>query len=148
MNEQPIFSTQTSRRKLIRNSLGFGIPAALFGNKANVIAATTEVSAPKIATANDSHPELSKRIATLDARGGGTLELGDGVYEISETLRLSISTTAFQYDPRRAVAKAKMNGSTTSQMMGNNTNHHIIRKTQYTIITNASIALPQQTTTD
>jgi len=95
MNEQPVFPAQTSRRNLIRNSLGFGVLAALFGSKANILAATTEAPAPKTATANDSYPELSKRIATLDARGGGTLELGDGVYEISQTLRLprSVSLT-------------------------------------------------------
>jgi hypothetical protein len=40
------------------------------------------------AQAGDRHAGLTARIASLAARGGGTLELGDGVYEISRTLRL------------------------------------------------------------
>ena len=38
--------------------------------------------------ATNVHAELTKRIAELDARGGGTLELGDDVYGIDRPLRL------------------------------------------------------------
>ena len=105
MNDQPITSLKTSRRKLICNSLGFGILAALFGSKADVIAAAAE--APTAKTDSDAYPELSQRIATLDARGGGTLVLGDGVYEISQTLRLPRSVSLVMTP--NAVIRAKTN---------------------------------------
>ncbi|MGA8108026.1 MAG: hypothetical protein WB974_01245 [Acidobacteriaceae bacterium] len=53
---------------------------------------TGVVPCPQAANVSDWHQELTQRIATLEAGGGGTLELGDGVYEISQPLRLPIST--------------------------------------------------------
>jgi len=41
----------------------------------------------------DWNEELAKKIAALEERGGGTLELGDGVYDISKPLRLPISVS-------------------------------------------------------
>jgi len=42
---------------------------------------------------DDWHTELTKRIVVLEQRGGGTLELGDGVYEIGKPLRLPSSVS-------------------------------------------------------
>ncbi len=42
---------------------------------------------------DDWHSELTGQIAAFEKRGGGTLELGDGVYEISKPLRLPISVS-------------------------------------------------------
>jgi len=42
---------------------------------------------------DDWHAELTERIAELEARGGGTLELADGVYQISKPLRLPVSVS-------------------------------------------------------
>jgi hypothetical protein len=41
----------------------------------------------------DWHSDLTARIAELEARGGGTLELADGEYEISKPLRLPLSVS-------------------------------------------------------
>lgn len=78
----------SSRRSLFRNSLGLGLLATLFWGKAPSSVAATAPPAPNASTFDDWHEELTRRIAALEARGGGTLELGDGVYEISKTLRL------------------------------------------------------------
>jgi hypothetical protein len=86
----------TSRRNLLRHSLGAGVLAALGGQAASV-----EV---KI---EDWHAELTKRMAALDARGGGTLELADGVYEISQTLRVPCSVSLVMTP--NAVIRAKKN---------------------------------------
>lgn len=53
------------------------------------------------------HAELTRRIAALDARGGGTLELGDGVYEIDKPLRLPRSVSLVMTP--NAVIRAKPN---------------------------------------
>ena len=42
---------------------------------------------------DDWHNELTLRIAELEARGGGTLELADGVYQISKPLRIPVSVS-------------------------------------------------------
>lgn len=44
-------------------------------------------------SSGDCHAQLTKSIAELEGRGGGTLELGDGVYEISKPLRLPTSVS-------------------------------------------------------
>ncbi len=86
------------RRKLIQNVTGLGI-AGLLGNKVNLYA-----TIPKTGTLSSSswidgsqvddwHTELTKRVAGLEECGGGTLELGDGVYEITKTLRLPLSVS-------------------------------------------------------
>ena len=111
MNDQPIPSLKTSRRNLLRQSLGSGLLAALFGSKANVITASAVAEpAPETVAVNDWSVELAKRIAALDARGGGTLELGDGVYEISQTLRLPRSVSLVMTPNAVIRAKPKFQG--------------------------------------
>ena len=39
-------------------------------------------------TPANRHSELTQRITELEARGGGTLELGDGIYGIDRPLHL------------------------------------------------------------
>jgi len=41
----------------------------------------------------DCHSQLSSRISALEAEGGGTLELNDGIYKLSKPLRLPISVS-------------------------------------------------------
>jgi hypothetical protein len=78
------------RRKLLRNALGLGVLAGLGGNTIS----WADASEPGVGVqVNDWHAELTKRIAVLEARGGGTLELGDGVYAIDKTLRLPVSVS-------------------------------------------------------
>ncbi len=99
---------KTTRRKLLGDSLRFGILASLFGAVAGKVGAA-ETASPTAAraTVNDWHAELTKRIAALDARGGGTLELGDGIYEISQTLNLPRSVSLVMTP--NAVIRAKPN---------------------------------------
>ena len=85
---------KTTRRKILGDSLRFGILASLFGAVANKAGAAETGTPPKDqAPVNDWHAELTRRIAALDARGGGTLELGDGIYDISRTLNLPRSVS-------------------------------------------------------
>ncbi|MDR3678142.1 MAG: hypothetical protein P4N24_21855 [Acidobacteriota bacterium] len=42
---------------------------------------------------DDWHEQLTGQIKELEARGGGTLELADGVYEITKPLRLPVSVS-------------------------------------------------------
>ncbi|HUW93868.1 MAG TPA: hypothetical protein VMV74_11940 [Bacteroidales bacterium] len=97
------------RRKLIRNAAGFGL-AGLIGNKMNAYATVpssgvrSETSWMDGSQVDDWHSELTQRIAVLDERGGGTLELGDGVYEISKPLNL-LSSVSLVMTPN-AVIKA------------------------------------------
>lgn len=83
---------QTTRRKLLGHSFGFSLLAGLLSSKLSPASAgpgSPPGAAPQgQAPITDWHAELTRRIAALDARGGGTLELGDGVYEIGKTLRL------------------------------------------------------------
>jgi hypothetical protein len=75
------------RRELIQNLTGLGILGAL-------VAPTISIASPKKGGVRDDwHKELTKRIAALEKLGGGTLELGDGVYEISKPLRLLTSVS-------------------------------------------------------
>lgn len=76
----------TTRRDLLGRPLGLGLLAGLFGGRL-ALAAPAPPAAAGTPVA-DWHAELTRRIAALDARGGGTLELADGVYEIDQTLRL------------------------------------------------------------
>ncbi|MBN8215850.1 MAG: hypothetical protein J0L75_04370, partial [Spirochaetes bacterium] len=57
------------------------------------------------APTGDAQPELARRIAALDARGGGTLELGDGTYLLSQPLILPLSVS-LSMSPR-AVLRAQ-----------------------------------------
>jgi hypothetical protein len=91
--------TKMERRKLIRNIAGLGL-AGLVGNKMNMVYPSepgnrTLYGSPGMDSSqvDDWHIELTKRIAALEGKGGGTLELGDGVYEISKPLRLPISVS-------------------------------------------------------
>ncbi|MGO8791725.1 MAG: hypothetical protein ACLQVL_30655 [Terriglobia bacterium] len=91
---------KTTRHQLLRSSLRWGIVAGLFGNKMSLLKASqtdTGVrpgSPPTVGSpVDDWHAELTGRIAALEARGGGTLELADGVYEISKPLRLPVSVS-------------------------------------------------------
>jgi hypothetical protein len=74
--------------------------AGLFGNKTSLLNAAplgtgTHPGSPQMdgSKVDDWHAELTKRIAALEARGGGTLELSDGAYEISKPLRLPNSVS-------------------------------------------------------
>ncbi len=87
---------KTTRRKLLRNALGLGAIAGTFGHTLFVSAAdpapAAAPSSPQGA-AKDWHEELTRRMAGLEERGGGTLELGDGVYEIGKPLRVPLSVS-------------------------------------------------------
>jgi hypothetical protein len=98
------------RRKLIQNAAGLGM-AGLIGNKMNMYATLPSTGTRSGSDwmdgsqVDDWHTELTKRIAVLDGRGGGTLELGDGVYEISKPLCL-LSSVSLVMTPN-AVIRAK-----------------------------------------
>lgn len=100
------------RRKLIRNAAGLSM-AGLIGTRMNMnstvpyTGARSEVSWIDGSQVDNWDDELAKRIAVLDEKGGGTLELSDGVYEISRTLRL-LSSVSLVMTPN-AVIKAKTN---------------------------------------
>lgn len=84
---------KTTRRTLIQNALGVGALAGITG----MGCATEKVPLAATGTApepgKDWHGELTQRLAKLEANGGGTLELGDGVYEIGKTLRVPVSVS-------------------------------------------------------
>lgn len=91
---------KTTRHQLLKNSLRWGILTGLFGSRAGLLSASqvdtpTRAGSPAMCgpQLDDWHEELTKRIATLEERGGGTLELADGVYEISSPLRLPLSVS-------------------------------------------------------
>lgn len=75
------------RRQLIHNLTGLGIMGAIAGPTISIASPTQKI------LKDDWHKELNKQIETLEKKGGGTLELSDGVYEISEPLRLPISVS-------------------------------------------------------
>jgi hypothetical protein len=88
------------RRTLIQNAAGVGLMGGLFGNRMHMLYASEPGAAAFAPTlgadeskGDDWHAELTKRIAALEERGGGTLELGDGVYSIVKPLRLPISVS-------------------------------------------------------
>src|ERR1035438_3370598 len=88
------------RRTIIQKGAGFGFLGGVIGNGRTVFCADQpndhrfegSRSDDKSPVA-DWHLELTRRIAALEARGGGTLELGDGVYQISKPLRLANSVS-------------------------------------------------------
>ena len=91
---------KTTRHQMLRSSLRWGIVAGLFGNKMGMLNAGQmdtgdHAGSPALpgSPVDDWHAELTRRIAELEARGGGTLELADGVYEISKPLRLPLSVS-------------------------------------------------------
>ncbi len=43
----------------------------------------------------NAHAELTQRMAQLEAQGGGTLELGDGLYEVDRPLLLPLSVSLY-----------------------------------------------------
>ena len=101
---------QTTRRKLLRNALGWGVLAGPFLAEANPVnAGEPSGPTPRLdgAHIDDWHTELTQRIAVLEARGGGTLELGDGVYEIAKPLRLPVAVSLVMTP--NAVIRAKPN---------------------------------------
>jgi hypothetical protein len=80
------------RRELIQKAVGLGLMAGLLPGE------TLQASEPRLRVSgvkvrDDWHTELTNRIARLEKGGGGTLELSDGVYEISKPLRLPISVS-------------------------------------------------------
>ena len=75
------------RRNFIHTALTTGILASIFGSR-KALAQTAEP-----APITDWHAELTQRITALEAKGGGTLQLEDGVYEIAKTLRLPRSVS-------------------------------------------------------
>ncbi len=102
------------RRKLIRNAAGLGLMAGLLGGKMNMVYGN-DPGIPKSTKTDGSqvgdwHVELTKRIAALEEHGGGTLELGDGVYEISKPLRLPISVSLVMTPNAVIRAKAGFEG--------------------------------------
>lgn len=88
------------RRALIQKATGLGLLGGLFGSNMNLLYAHEPLT-PTVSVSpgtdgsqiDDWHTELTRRIATLQEHGGGTLELGDGVYQISKPLRLPISVS-------------------------------------------------------
>ena len=89
-----------NRRTLIQTGAGLGFLGGLFGNKPSLFGANhpndgASKRSPDVhrSPVDDWHMELTRRIAALEARGGGTLELGDGVYQISRPLRLTTSVS-------------------------------------------------------
>jgi hypothetical protein len=87
------------RRALIKKTAGLGLLGGLWGGTGerlypNAPAAALAGSAAQSGSpGEDRHPELTERIAALEERGGGTLQLDDGVYEVSKPLRLPISVS-------------------------------------------------------
>lgn len=75
------------RRQLIHNLTGLGIIGAIAGPTISI--ASPKKERPK----DDWHEELTKRITALAKKGGGTLQLDDGVYQISKPLRLLTSVS-------------------------------------------------------
>ncbi len=104
------------RRKLIQMASG-GLFAGLVGTQLSkvyggersdgTLQGSSGVEENQI---DDWHPELTKRIAAMEENGGGTLELGDGVYEISEPLRLPISVSLVMTPNAVIRAKAGFKG--------------------------------------
>ncbi len=91
---------KTTRHQMLRSALRWGIVAGLFGNKMGMLNAGQmdtgdHAGSPALpgSPVDDRHAELTRRIAELEARGGGTLELADGEYEISKPLRLPLSVS-------------------------------------------------------
>jgi hypothetical protein len=66
---------------MTRKNFNWGVLAGVFGNR---MAMAADIA---------GHTELTQRIASLADRGGGTLELGDGVYEIDKPLRIPRSVS-------------------------------------------------------
>jgi hypothetical protein len=100
------------RRKLIQVASG-GVIAGLLGAKFDhVYAGELKKESPetKESQIDDWHPELTKRITVMDENGGGTLELGDGVYEISKPLRIPISVSLIMTPNAVIRAKAGFDG--------------------------------------
>lgn len=86
-----------NRRDLLQNAAGFGLVSGAFATPWSrsclAQSATGTVPGAKNANVSDWHEELTRRIAALEQGGGGTLELGDGLYEISQPLRLPVSVS-------------------------------------------------------
>ena len=91
---------QMERRALIQKTAGMLLASSFFGKE--MMGLDTGASSPALQSAgptarpghlDDWHSELTGQIAALEKKGGGTLELGDGVYEISNPLRLPISVS-------------------------------------------------------
>jgi hypothetical protein len=97
------------RRALLQKAASFGLVSGIAGtgDSRRCLAQSATGVAPQSGTAevSDWHEELTRRIAALEERGGGTLELGDGVYEISRPLLLPISVSMVMTP--NAVVRAK-----------------------------------------
>ncbi|MGO9323659.1 MAG: hypothetical protein ACLP07_03790 [Terracidiphilus sp.] len=105
------------RRRLIQKTAGMLLFSSIVGKKLLGAEAGAHDSAPRSTTPtadesqlDDWHSELSGRIATLDEKGGGTLELGDGVYELSKPLRLPVSVSLTMTPNAVLRAKAGFSG--------------------------------------
>jgi hypothetical protein len=82
------------RRELIQKAAGLGLMAGLLpSGTLQASEPRQRVSAAEVPEHDDWHSDLTKRVAALEQGGGGTMELGDGVYEISKALRLPISVS-------------------------------------------------------
>lgn len=103
----------TTRRTLLQNALGLGALAGVSGTTM-VVGATESVLAASPETpqtpGKDWHEEFTHRLAALEQRGGGTFELGDGVYEIGKPLRLPVSVSLVMTPNAVILAKAKFDG--------------------------------------
>ena len=88
------------RREVIQNLTGLAIMGAA------ALGPTISIASPKKGGLKDDwHKELTKRIEALAKAGGGTLDLGDGIYEISKSLRL-LTSVSLVMSPN-AVLRAK-----------------------------------------
>src|ERR1035437_3784991 len=94
------------RRELIQKAAGLGLLAGLLPSETlQASEPIHKASVSDVGPGGDWHSGLTKRIATLEQGGGGTLELVDGVDEISKPLRLPISVSLVMTP--NAVVRAK-----------------------------------------
>jgi hypothetical protein len=97
------------RRKLLKAASG-GIVAGLLGARFDsafaIDRSSMTVCVERDSSISDRHAEFTKRIDEMNTAGGGTLELSDGVYEISRPLRIPICVSLIM-TPNAVIRAAK-----------------------------------------
>jgi len=105
------------RRTLIQRTAGIalgGFPVKKLAGQAVEASGAELPSATRVAyrgQVSDWHPKLSSWIAAMEKRGGGTLELSDGLYEISRPIRLPICVSLSMTPNAVLKAKAGFSGN-------------------------------------
>lgn len=102
----------TTRRTLLHSALGLGavtggLGTTIIGSSESVWADSSEKPQTP---GKDWHAEIHARMAALESQGGGTIELGDGVYEISEPLCVPTSVSLVMTPNAIIRAMPKFNG--------------------------------------